>query len=74
MEEADDAGIDPKLALNRANNRNVDASSSDGIERTAVKTKQAPLMETFRGTKKLVADDGVWKERGLAILGYDVSD
>jgi len=42
-----------------------------GLERVAVKSKQTPLLETFRGTKNNVVGDGIWKERGVATLWYD---
>ena len=48
--------------------------SDDGQEireRIAVKTKQAPLLDTFRGTSTKVVGDGIWKERGVATLSYD---
>ena len=39
--------------------------------RTPVKSKQAPLLDTFRGTTHKVVGDGIWKERGVATLWYD---
>ena len=49
------------------------SGSGAGIqpERVAVKSKQASLLETFRGTQSQVNGDGVWKERGVATLWYD---
>jgi hypothetical protein len=40
----------------------------------AVKSKTVPLLDTFRGTVKPVVGDGVWKERGQALLWYDAED
>ena len=40
----------------------------------AVKSKQAPLLDTFRGTTSKVVGDGIWKERGVATLWYDAED
>lgn len=56
---------DPKLAMNRA------TSTSSITERVAVRSKQAPLLDTFRGTTSKVVGDGIWKERGLATVWYD---
>lgn len=66
----DDGEVDPKLAMNRAT-RPVDES---GMERVAVRSKQAPLLDTFRGTGSKVQGDGIWKERGVATLWYDQED
>lgn len=57
-----------KLAMNRATKDIMDGSQ---MERVAVKSKQAPLLDTFRGTKSKVNGDGIWKERGVATLWYD---
>ena len=32
------------------------------------------MLDTFKGTTKQVVGDGVWKERGVATLWYDVED
>lgn len=58
-----------KLAMNRA----AKGTTTEGFvtDRVAVKSKQAPLLETFRGTKSKVQEDGIWKERGVATLWYD---
>jgi len=61
---------DPKLAMNRAT-RPIEDS---GLERVAVRSKQAPLLDTFRGTASKVQGDGIWKERGVATLWYDQED
>ena len=64
-EEENDLDVSQaKLAMNRA-------AQNEGIERFVAKTKQVPLLDTFRGTKSKVAGDGVWKERGMATLSYD---
>ena len=39
--------------------------------RTPVRSAQAPLLSTFKGTTKKVVGDGIWKERGVATLWYD---
>ena len=36
-----------------------------------MKSRKANILETFRGTGKKVAGDGVWQERGAATLWYD---
>ena len=56
-----------RLAMNRAQG----GLGNINPERTAVKSKKAPLLETFRGTSKKVSGDGVWQERGTATLWYD---
>ena len=39
-----------------------------------MRSKQAPLLDTFRGTTKAVVGDGLWKERGIATMWYDADD
>ena len=56
---------DPKLVMNRA------ATTNTMTERVAVRSKQAALLDTFRGTSSKVVGDGIWKERGLATVWYD---
>ena len=40
----------------------------------AIRSKQAPLLETFKGTNSKIVGEGVWKERGVATLWYDQDD
>lgn len=42
--------------------------------RRAVRSKQVPLLDTFRGTTKPVVGDGIWKERGVATIWFDADD
>ena len=63
----DEGEIDPKLVMNRA----TPNSDLDTVIRTPVRSTQAPLLDTFRGTNKRVVGDGIWKERGVATLWYD---
>lgn len=67
----EDGEVDPKLAMNRANP--AGAATFDGLEQTRqpVRSTQAPLLDSFRGTTKKVVGDGIWKERGVATLWYD---
>jgi len=68
----EDGEVDPKLVMNRASPAEEDQNQG-GFEpaRTAVRSTQAPLLDTFRGTTKKVVGDGIWKERGVATLWYD---
>ena len=64
---------DPSLAMNRA--KTDDIFQADEVERrSAVRSKQAPLLDTFRGTTKPVVGEGIWKERGVATMWYDAED
>ena len=64
---------DPSLAMNRA--KTGDIFQSDAVDqRRAVRSKQAPLLDTFRGTTKAVVGEGIWKERGIATMWYDAED
>ena len=75
-EEEEEETSDPTLAMNRAIKSGV-SDDNDIIEDNkprAVRSKAAPLLDTFRGTTKAVADDGIWKERGSALLWYDAND
>ena len=68
----EDDEVDPKLAMNRANKQ---AKANElKIERMAIRSKQAPLLETFKGTNSKIVGEGVWKERGVATLWYDQDD
>ncbi len=73
-EEEEELG-DPTLTMNRAGKRGDDQMQlEDDDKPRAVKSKSVPLLDTFRGTKKPVVGDGVWKERGQALLWYDAED
>jgi len=72
----EDEEVDPSLALNRAKKEGNDFfdSSKEDIEKRAVRSKQAPLLHTFRGTTKPISGGDQWKERGTATLWYDAED
>ena len=71
---SEDGEVDPKLAMNRATNMHLDLGDEMAIVREPVRSSQAPLLDTFKGTTKKVVGDGIWKERGVATLWYDKDD
>jgi len=73
-EEEEEESGDPTLAMNRAPKSEVIDDILEDTKQKAVRSKAAPIMDTFRGTTKPVADDGIWKERGSALLWYDAND
>jgi len=76
-EEEEEESGDPTLAMNRAIKSNQVSDDTDILEDNkprAVRSKVAPILDTFRGTTKPVTDDGIWKERGSALLWYDAND
>ena len=69
-EEEEEELVDPKLAQNRAASLEV----FDTPAKQAVRSKQAPLLATFKSTTKQVDGDGQWKQRAIATLWYDAED